>query len=432
MSTGSPHEDIELDDQTGSSTLVEEAAEPDAPSLPQIVERKPQLYLDFFLAIAAFPLAIIVGCAIVAGSTYCLVHGIQVQAADAAVYNDPNNWLQEARAKIYDPCYLGCDDCSDPAFAYNACEKTLEVNGGPGVVCHGNLIWNWEDRYPVACLLAIGETIKGESLEYTISGHKNMYMLIPVIVICGILGGGAICCLCLTLTKKRRMRYKDQAQHHGSSWPGRWTQQTQQNSHANMNGYANSNANRNANANSGWKRFFTCAAIASLCGRTHANAPHIDTNPTRAVNRSTFACTGYAATVDEYFTNADHSISGVVHGWLAKCYAYDCDCHETCHYSEAIKTNARPANCAEHCSTCTGTLRTPQDYVKDVVPQIQGCGFYLTNHVNDLPGLRVANAGIERNWWVRIGVNGYNISHPDKTDRSIWCLHSIGDRHSAL
>ncbi len=42
-------------------------------------------------------------------------------------------------------------------------------------------------------------------------------------------------------------------------------------------------------------------------------------------------------------------------------------------------------------------------------------------------GVRVAHAGIERTWWVRVSVNDYNVTDPHETDNQVWCLHSIGD-----
>jgi hypothetical protein len=42
--------------------------------------------------------------------------------------------------------------------------------------------------------------------------------------------------------------------------------------------------------------------------------------------------------------------------------------------------------------------------------------------------LRVANPGIERNWWVRVSGNGYNVTRPEETDERVRCLGGLGER----
>ena len=58
------------------------------------------------------------------------------------------------------------------------------------------------------------------------------------------------------------------------------------------------------------------------------------------------------------------------------------------------------------------------------MPKVESCGFKSVDAVEGDVNLRVANALIERNWWVKISVNTYNLT--DETDLSVVCLHAIG------
>jgi hypothetical protein len=39
---------------------------------------------------------------------------------------------------------------------------------------------------------------------------------------------------------------------------------------------------------------------------------------------------------------------------------------------------------------------------------------------------RVGNPRLERDWWVRVSVNGLNVTRRDQTDDMVLCLHGIG------
>ncbi|OBT81069.1 hypothetical protein VE02_10200 [Pseudogymnoascus sp. 03VT05] len=68
---------------------------------------------------------------------------------------------------------------------------------------------------------------------------------------------------------------------------------------------------------------------------------------------------------------------------------------------------------------------TPLDYVNEILPSVVGCGFDLVDAVEGDASLKVANPAIEREWWVRIRVNAYNLTSSMETDWSVQCLHDI-------
>lgn len=77
---------------------------------------------------------------------------------------------------------------------------------------------------------------------------------------------------------------------------------------------------------------------------------------------------------------------------------------------------------------CTGTDVRPGDLVSNILPRVVGCGFELVGGVKGEAGVRIANPLIEREWWVTIRVNGYNLTSSTETDASIRCLNDIGKK----
>jgi len=80
------------------------------------------------------------------------------------------------------------------------------------------------------------------------------------------------------------------------------------------------------------------------------------------------------------------------------------------------------------CQTVVVVEKVPKDFVDRVVPKVRACGF----QIRDAPDgkqltTRVGNAGIEKNYWVRISANGLNVTKPDETDKMVMCLHGIGN-----
>lgn len=85
----------------------------------------------------------------------------------------------------------------------------------------------------------------------------------------------------------------------------------------------------------------------------------------------------------------------------------------------------RRKGCNTKCDTCTGVRTGTAEYVNRVLPKVRDCGFRLVDEA--LPweiSMRVANANIEKNFWVTISVHGFNVT--EGTDPSVMCLHAIG------
>ena len=99
-----------------------------------------------------------------AGLTWGIDHVVKHWAASASVSQNPALWAQAAQAK-YQACYEGCDDCGDTNWAYDACQMTTPLHVA-GAVCDAAKIWFFADtgRYPLPCMLALGEVIKGNAL----------------------------------------------------------------------------------------------------------------------------------------------------------------------------------------------------------------------------------------------------------------------------
>jgi hypothetical protein len=90
-------------------------------------------------------------------------------------------------------------------------------------------------------------------------------------------------------------------------------------------------------------------------------------------------------------------------------------------------------SCHNICSTKTTVTREPRQYVQDLVPMVTACGFDMVDgegleSVPEDVRLRVANPGIEKNWWVKISVNGYNVTNAEETDERVWCLWRLGEK----
>jgi len=90
------------------------------------------------------------------------------------VSSDPKVWMDQARTHAYEACYIGCHNCDDPRFAAAACARTAQAVNVSGVfTCDGSRMWNWKDRYPLACLQAVGEFYKVEALAALKQTYRN-------------------------------------------------------------------------------------------------------------------------------------------------------------------------------------------------------------------------------------------------------------------
>lgn len=393
--------------------------------------------MDVILPKLAIPLAVLVGSGITAGTTYALVARVQHLIATAAVSSDQTVWMAEARAKAYEPCYLGCSDCGDPSYAFNGCLKTSTA-GVAGVLCDGNLMWNWRDsdRYPPECLRALGQQYQADALNSLKQSYRNQLAIITLTVLGGVAGGFLVWWAWRRWMRNRARKHAVEdappPPQSWRSWPRPVTMPT-------------------------WRRRAPAeravpeeeeegGAEPSSTTETTTPAPTEKTRRTGggkfsrlkllftgglalsgAGKASAYACTGYDPVYDQYFVNANRTIFGVVHGWFSNCWdervcVQSCStrCSSTSSGGQSCSTT-----CTPNCWYVTHSNRAPIQYVNDVLPKVTKCGFQLANSVPGTAGVRVANADIERTWWVKISVNGYNITDPSVTDEMVFCLHDI-------
>jgi hypothetical protein len=311
--------------------------------------------------------AFLIGATITALTTFALVRHVQTSIATAQVSSDPSVWMQTARTQAYEPCYDGCDDCDDPDWAYNACAMTASVNV-TGVICDGNLMWNWVERYPLECLQALGEIYQADALSQLKQSYRNQFAVIIITVLAGVF-------VAVVTYKIWGCIAADAAT--ATTHPGRGIR---------------------------WRRCLITAAFASMLSRSGA-----------------FPCAGYDPVADQYFVNANKTLYGVVHGWFSDCYTYSCDCSTDC-----SSGGDDSPSCFTSCDTCTSSDLAPITYVNATLPYVQACGFELVDAVDGDVDVRVANPLIEKNWLVKISVNMFNLTNV--TDPSIFCLHDFANQ----
>jgi len=355
----------------------------------------------------ALPLALIVGAGIMGGATYAVVARVQNLIANAAVDGDLASWKRKARVDVYDACYLGCTSCNDPEFAFKACKTTAQAIV-KGINCDGNQMWNWaaEDRYPDKCLTAVAGILMGDALERLKQSYRSQLGLIALTLIGGLIAG-------VLAYKLIRMATMSKAERHAArshrTWslfkPKTWGK--------------SSSSSPTWNSPSKPKRGGNKKLLAAFLGLFGARSAHA------------YACTGREAGWNQHFASPNGTISGVVHSWFSECRDRQ-DCHKTCKNtcttsSSGVRTCSD--KCTNDCKTVTISERVPKDFVDHVLPKVRACGF----QVRDAPdgktvATRVGNAGIEKNYWVRILVSGLNVTKPTETDEMVMCLHRIGNQ----
>ncbi|KAL2063408.1 hypothetical protein VTL71DRAFT_5213 [Oculimacula yallundae] len=333
------------------------------------------------------PLALLSGAAITAGTTYVLVKHVQHLMATAQVSSDPSVWIHKARDDGYGACYNGCDNCRDVSYVYNACEKTARAIV-PGINCNGTSMWNWANRYPTECLEALGVIYKAEALTKRKQNYRNQLAVIILTVIAGVVGAVIV----FKLWGRWFPTYQP-----SSRWPASPPPYT-----------APYRASRPKTRRK-WPFFWRAAAAASLSGTSHA-----------------YPCWGFSSSANQYFTHANNTISGVVHGWTSSCHTVTYACGSTCSSSGTSGPNSGGT------TTCTTDFcyrdeedEPPLFFVNYTMRRVKDCGFRLVDNVESEVNLRIGHPLIERNWRVKISVNRYNLT--GVTDPSVLCLWDIGN-----
>jgi hypothetical protein len=407
-------------------------------ALPTPVSEK-QLPTDepSFLSRLALPLGLLVFGAITGGTTYAVIARVNNLIANASVDGDIEKWKQTARTTAYDACYLGCNGCNDPSYAYNACQLTARAVV-KGVICDGNKMWNWAaaDRYPEACLAAVGQLLMGDQLDRVKQGYRNQLALITLTVLGGILGGVIAYFLWrrLTMSKAARNGHKSSK---SSSWSvlrsKTWkkTKPTNPPTRRTTSSSSSSSSSRPPSSPSRSQTRLSTIATASVVSVASL-----------ASGASAYACTGHAPAQTTYFTSTNSTnptISGAVHGWLSDCRDRKVCTRQRCTSSCTTGSNGRQSctkKCTEQCSTETDVVRMAGEYVDAVVSRVRGCGFEVVNAADRSPGgsswgpggmmERVGNARLEKDWWVTVEVSGFNVTRQGETDERVWCLWRIG------
>ncbi|KAK4224180.1 hypothetical protein QBC38DRAFT_485959 [Podospora fimiseda] len=316
----------------------------------------------------ALPVGIIVGLLIIAGGTVGVVLWVQSLVKGANVHNDMEKWKTTARNQVYDACYFGCNDCNDPSYSWNACEKSAKV-AVQGVICDGNKMWNWPnaDRFPDSCLVELAKVMKTDGLAALKKKHKSRYAIIVAVVFVGILIGWLVYFLMRkfsgvnkenasnddsdTFSLKRSAAQPGESEHDTSYGGGYQDTPYKDTSYrAADNDHNNSDIHHTAaheatssllNKSSSQSRDFSPGPFADPPSRhsstkssrssTHSG-PRLSGVLTSAMlaasthRANAYACTGKDPIHNQYFVSVatipgtnTPKISGVIHGWLSDC-----------------------------------------------------------------------------------------------------------------
>jgi hypothetical protein len=146
--------------------------------------------LDRYMPRLAFPIALCAGGFIAAALAIPIILWVQNLRHRTKLMSNPDYWVKYAKKEDYDPCYYGCNDCLDTAYAYKACLRTAAILiGDPSITCDGTKIWNWADRYPEACLRARGEYYLQKELRALRNDFQFSLGYIGLPVVGGLVGG---------------------------------------------------------------------------------------------------------------------------------------------------------------------------------------------------------------------------------------------------
>ncbi|KAK0665426.1 hypothetical protein QBC41DRAFT_379695 [Cercophora samala] len=428
------------------------------------------------------PIALLVGAAIMGGGTYAVVAYVQNLVANAAVDDDEAKWLRLARTDAYDGCYLGCTSCDDPSFAYKACQLTTRVDV-KGVICDANKMWNWavEDRYPRECLKAVSKVIMGDALEDLKNHYRKRYAIVTVSILGGLAVGFLVYFLWRKYTKPKETPkpwspYGQAAPPFSIKRPATWklpkkekphktktekittttttttttpTEPTNPTPHgavAAIPVVSHSRSSSHASSSSRASSTHSPQRVPTpptfdLPRRSSSSSAHSSSGPRLSIligAALTLTTSGASASVcirdqpwTQHFITASPSasqkaITGTIHGWFSECYQIQ-KCKQKCRYT--CSGGSCGTKCSKECHMEDRTKKEPKVFVDAAIPLVTKCGFRMVDSLSgrETPTVRVANSGIERGLYVRISVSGYNVTDAKRTDKSVECLHGLGD-----
>ncbi|KAF2184218.1 hypothetical protein K469DRAFT_710130 [Zopfia rhizophila CBS 207.26] len=287
----------------------------------------------------------------------------------AHVSEGVNHWVNLARDEAYGLCYDGCSDCLDVESIGKACRMTASVNIS-GVVCNASKMWTWADRYPLECLIAVGEIFKADALWWKRFWLRALYLLNVGSVLFFVLGcwvaeGTLAVCDSFNLAKPRLVQRRRSNSRTPLLNPG----------------------------------VILLLAIAFL--------PPV----------AAYRCMYMNPAQNQLFANADDSLYGVIHGWLSDCYDGTYSCGESCSTSDGKST------CGAIWCSQPRINRPPSYYVNSAARRVQNCDFRLVDAVPGMVDKRIANPRIEGRLWVKVSVNRFNGS--EGVLQQVQCLYDM-------
>jgi hypothetical protein len=285
----------------------------------------------------------------------------------AHVSQGADYWVDLARHQTYDLCYNGCNDCLDVDRIEHACLMTRNVNI-LGVDCDASNIWTWADRYPMECLVAVGDIYKHEALWWKKFWLRGLWLLNTLSV------------FVYKIVYAISQSNSDKAQY-------RSVHRQRRNSSAPL------------------LTAFTVSILAV----------------TMIPSVAAYRCTRMSPTYDQHFINADGSLYGVIHGWLSDCYDESYSCGESC--STAISDGRK--SCGPILCSLPRVDKPSSYFVDSAAHRVMSCGFQFTKSVPEEARKRIANSRIEGKLWVKVSVNHFNESN--SVLEQVQCLYEMVD-----
>ena len=299
--------------------------------------------------------------------------------SNARSSHSPDHWIRLARTQAYGLCYDGCgDSCLYPSIIADACFTTTKVDlSSSNIVCDASKIWFWAERYPLACLEAVGEIYKADALAWKKFWLKSLYIFVPVF---GILADLATTFVVVALVRfwERTVRPRITV------------------------------------------RRAAVGIRAPLLPNLAVAVLALAVLPTPA---ATYPCTNYYPPYGRPFVNSDGTLYGIIHGWLSDCEDETYECGKSCTTSPADGgVNCHPISC-----TRPRPVRVPADFVNEAAWRVEKCGFRLVDAVPGVVDKRVPNPRIEGELWVKIAVNAFNSTDEgvESLDKGVRCLYEM-------
>lgn len=260
-----------------------------------------------------------------------------------------DHWVNMARDEAYGVCYDGCNDCLDVESIAAACQMTRKVNIS-GVVCDASKMWTWADRYPLECLISVGEIYRSDALWWKRFWLRSLYILS--------LAAWPIFLVMYSATEKlSKLRTVERRRGIGIRTP-----------------------------------LLNAATISILA--LVSVVPSV----------GAYRCTYMNPAHNQHFASADGTLYGVIHGWLSDCYDQSSSCGESCSTpSSSGKETCSPIWCSQ-----PQINQPPRYFVNAAARRIRECGFRMVDAIPGIVDKRIANPRIEGTLWVKVSVNQFN------------------------